>query len=86
MIFESNSPESVRNLIAAGLGIGFWPEKSWGGPPGPQVALIPIRYPVCRRDIHVIELEQAKEKPVVDEFISYMCEYFKSGISISDKN
>lgn len=25
MIFESNSPESVRNLIAAGLGIGFWP-------------------------------------------------------------
>lgn len=33
-VFESNSPESVRNLIAAGLGIGFWPEKAWGGKPG----------------------------------------------------
>lgn len=77
MIFESNSPESVRNLIAAGLGIGFWPEKSWGGPPGPQVALIPIRFPVCRRDILVTEFEQAKGKPVVDEFLEYMCEYFR---------
>lgn len=51
MIFESNSPESVRNLIAAGLGIGFWPERSWDEQPGPQVKLIPIRYPVCRRDV-----------------------------------
>ena len=53
MIFESNSPESVRNLIAAGLGIGFWPERSWDEQPGPQVKLIPIRYPVCRRDVVV---------------------------------
>lgn len=77
MIFESNSPESVRNLIAAGLGIGFWPEKSWGGPPGPRVALVPIRYPVCRRDILVTEFEQAREKPVVGEFLDYMCKYFR---------
>lgn len=77
MIFESNSPESVRNLIAAGLGIGFWPEKSWGGPPGPQVALIPIRFPVCRRDILVTEFEQAKGKPVVEEFLEYLCKYFR---------
>lgn len=78
MIFESNSPESVRNLIAAGLGIGFWPEKSWGGPPGPRVALVPIRFPVCRRDILVTMFEQAKEKPVVEEFLEYLCEYFRN--------
>lgn len=78
MIFESNSPESVRNLIAAGLGIGFWPEKSWGGPPGPQVALIPIRFPECRRDILITEFRQAEGKPVVEEFLDYMCEYFRN--------
>lgn len=77
MIFESNSPESVRNLIAAGLGIGFWPEKSWGGSPGPQVALVPIRFPVCKRDILMTMFEQAREKPVVEEFLNYMCEYFR---------
>ena len=50
-VFASNSPESVRNLIAAGLGIGFWPEKAWGGSPGHGVVLIPVRYPICRRDL-----------------------------------
>lgn len=76
-VFESNSPESVRNLVAAGLGIGFWPEKAWGGPPGHGVVLIPIRYPICRRDLVVTMFEQAKDKPVVDEFMDYFCKYFE---------
>lgn len=76
-VFESNSPESVRNLIAAGLGIGFWPEKSWGGAPGHRVVLIPIRYPICKRDLVVTMFEQAKEKPVVEEFMNYLCTYFE---------
>ena len=76
-VFESNSPESVRNLVEAGLGIGFWPEKAWGGPPGHGVVLIPIRYPICRRDLVVTMFEQAKDKPVVDEFMDYFCRYFE---------
>lgn len=76
-VFESNSPESVRNLVAAGLGIGFWPEKAWGGPPGHGVVLIPIRYPICRRDLVVTMFEQAKDKPVVGEFMDYFCRYFE---------
>lgn len=76
VIFESNSPESVRNLIAAGLGIGFWPEKSWGGPPGPQVALVPIRFPICRRDIMVTLYEPGTRKVVAEDFYEYMCRYF----------
>ena len=30
IVFESDTTESVRNLIAAGMGIGFWPQYSWG--------------------------------------------------------
>ncbi|MFR5732893.1 MAG: LysR family transcriptional regulator substrate-binding protein [Clostridium sp.] len=30
IVFESDTTESVRNLIAAGMGIGFWPQHSWG--------------------------------------------------------
>lgn len=67
----------VRNLIAAGLGIGFWPEKAWGGKPGHGVVLIPIRYPNCRRDLVVTVFEQAGNKPVVDEFVNYFCKYFE---------
>lgn len=85
-IFESNSPESVRNLIAAGLGIGFWPEKTWGGPPEGRVTLIPIRFPVCSRDIVVTMYEHAKEKPMVENFLNYICEYFEKEIPGNKEN
>lgn len=76
IIFESNSPESVRNLIVAGLGVGFWPKKSWGGLPEDRVALVPIGYPVCSRDLLLTVFEQAKEKAAVMEFLTFMCETF----------
>ena len=28
--FESDSPAVVKNMIGLGLGVGFWPERSWG--------------------------------------------------------
>lgn len=77
MVFESNSPESVRNLIEAGLGIGFWPEKSWGGDPGPRVKLIPISYPTCRRNLIVSLFEQAKDKQAAIDFMEFLCECFE---------
>lgn len=76
MVFESNSPEAVRNLIEAGLGIGFWPEKSWGGTPGPRVQLIPISYPICRRNVLFTMFAQAKDKPVIEDFMNFICQYF----------
>lgn len=29
--FESDSPAVVKRMIGLGLGVGFWPERSWGG-------------------------------------------------------
>ena len=46
VIFESDTTESVRNLIAAGLGIGFWPQYSWGplgGEWGPMSPPLPSK-------------------------------------------
>ena len=46
VIFESDTTESVRNLIAAGLGIGFWPQYSWGplgGEWGPMSPHSPVK-------------------------------------------
>lgn len=28
--FESDSPAVVKSMIGLGLGVGFWPERSWG--------------------------------------------------------
>ena len=30
IIFESDNPSAVKNMIAANMGIGFWPEFTWG--------------------------------------------------------
>ena len=29
IIYESDSPDTVKNLIASGLGVGFWPHYTW---------------------------------------------------------
>lgn len=30
VMFESDNPAVVRKMISLGLGVGFWPERSWG--------------------------------------------------------
>ncbi len=52
-IFESDSPAAVRNLIGAGVGVGFWPAFSWGQAAPSEVVLLPIRNPLCRRELIV---------------------------------
>ena len=52
-IFEGDSPLTVKNLIGASVGIGFWPEFSWGKLKTHDVILLPISDPVCTRDIIV---------------------------------
>ena len=53
IVFESDSPQSVRDMIEMQLGVGFWPQYSWGEDAGEKVRLLPIREPLCRRDIVV---------------------------------
>ena len=77
IIYESDNPESVRNLIAAGLGIGFWPEYSWGLLSNPKVALLPIESPECRRDIILTRHFTGDNSEVIDEFCHFLSEYAK---------
>lgn len=67
IIFESDSPHMVRELIEAGLGIGFWPAHSWGEFNSDKAMLIPIGSPLCRRKIvlrlssHAVESQACKD-------------------------
>ena len=85
VIFESDTTESVRNLIAAGLGIGFWPQYSWGplggewGPMSPHspVKLLPIRDQVCRRQIILMCSPLGKDNPIVMDFCNFLIQNSK---------
>ncbi len=80
IVYESDSPETVRNLIAAGLGIGFWPQYSWESSFSKHVKLLPIESPVCRRQIIVTVPESKQHNRTIMEFHDFLCGWIKENI------
>jgi DNA-binding transcriptional LysR family regulator len=77
VIFESDSPDTVRNMIAANMGIGFWPKFTWGNMNNDQVKLLEIEDVDCSRDIVVTRnLNKSNNENVID-FFEYLKEYFE---------
>lgn len=72
IIFESDVPSTVENLIGAGLGVGFWPEYTWGPVTASNVVLVPIKHPVCRREVLVTFYNRSEENPHVMDFYNYI--------------
>lgn len=77
VMFESDHSEAVKNLIGAGLGVGFWPQYSWGKITTGNVALLPIKKPTCKRDIIVVYNKNHTSSEIVDDFYRYLTEYVK---------
>ena len=75
IVFESDNPEAVRNLISAGLGIGFWPKYSWGSLKSPHVVLLPIESPVCKRTIVISCRKGAESNVIVSDFYHFILRY-----------
>ncbi len=78
IVFESMNFESVRSLISAGLGVGFWPEYSWeDATHSTNMALLPIKSPECKRDIIIAYNEQFSANPIVKDFYEFLIAYAK---------
>lgn len=75
IVFESNNPDTTKNLIAAGIGIGFWPPLSWGYADKTKLKLLPIRHPECRRHIIINMTGTGIKNPVVLDFFNYLEEH-----------
>ena len=72
--FESDGPEVVRNMIGLGLGVGFWPERSWGALGDGSARLEPLS---DARFVRTIKLETAH--PLREEaaaFHGFLATYF----------
>lgn len=77
IIFESDNPASVKNMIAANIGIGFWPEFSWGVLDTSRVRLLKITKPDCKRDILITCKKNKAENSHVENFYKFLTGYFK---------
>ncbi|MGN0658479.1 MAG: LysR family transcriptional regulator [Emergencia sp.] len=76
IVFESDSPATVRNLIGAGLGVAFWPAYSWGPQKSPKVRLLHIAEPVCTRQIYVARRIEKPSSGLKDDFYQFVSSYF----------
>ena len=58
--FESDNALAVKDAIASGIGVGFWPEFSWGHINNRRIRLLKITDAEFKRDI-VITLRKNKQ-------------------------
>lgn len=78
VILECDSPETVRELIRAGIGISFIPHVTWSGMKTGNIALVPLSFPRCRRYINLSWRQTGYLSPAARLFRDFVCEYFKA--------
>ncbi len=77
VIFESDNPQAVKNMIGANLGVGFWPEFTWGKINSRHVKLLKINSPVCMRDILISYKNIKPDNGYVESFFEFLKTYIK---------
>ncbi len=85
IIFESDNPAAVKNMIAANIGVGFWPEFSWGKIENDNVRLLEITEPYCSRDIVITYTPNKKFNRNTADFFEYLTGYFTEMKKDSEK-
>lgn len=75
LAFQSDNPTAVRNLIAAGLGVAFWPSFSWGPLNSSQVELLHIADPICRRRLLIRKSDAVLPGSMQEDFYRFAVEY-----------
>ena len=72
ILFESDSPSAVQNIISMGTGISFWPEFSWGKIKNKNVVLLPISAPNCQRDLIVELHNRTLKSEYAEDFYNFI--------------
>ncbi|MFL0250917.1 LysR family transcriptional regulator [Clostridium neuense] len=75
IIFESDNPECIKNLIASNLGIAFWPEYAWGKLTAKNVVLLPIEHPNCIRTIYATQNYNSVNSKYVNNFLKHLTKF-----------
>ena len=76
VIFEGDSTSAVENLIAAGLGVGFWPHYTWERFQEGEMRLLPISEPECHRSIVIQLHHRSKEHKEAVAYFNSGSEFF----------
>ena len=75
-IFESDNPNAVQNMIAANMGVGFWPEHSWGEKTSEKIKLLKISDFDLSRDI-ILSCNNESECIYAKDFYEFLINSIK---------
>lgn len=70
---ESDNPSVVRKIIGMGLGVGFWPEKSWGALAGEGIRMHKLANGASRT-IYAALSEAGAKNAAAKECYRYLCD------------
>ncbi len=78
--FESESPDAVKKIISLGLGLGFWPEISWGSLDESGARWVPLQESGFMRTLSVQLMKRSRldddcPKPAAECFFAYLTSF-----------
>ena len=64
-------------MIAANMGVGFWPEFTWGEVDRNRVKLVEVEDFTFSRDIIITKNLNKTDNSVVEEFFDFLVDFFE---------
>ena len=77
VIFESDNALAVKDAIASGIGVGFWPEFSWGKVNNRKIKLLKITDAEFKRDIVISYSKIKQDNSYVEGFYKFLVSLLK---------
>ena len=73
--FESDHPLVVKKMIGLGLGVGFWPDHSWGDLDPKSCRLVHLQEPEFTRDVIVAKTSRCTPDSEAQRFYDFLLDY-----------
>ncbi len=80
--FESDSAHAVKDAIASGIGVGFWPAFSWGKVDERKIRLLKITDTDFKRDIVVTLGNNQQDNSRSEKFYNFLVNRLKRSTEI----
>ncbi len=77
IIFESDNPAAVINMVASNMGVGFYPEFSWGSVGSKHIRLLEITDTDFRRELTVSAVLSKTDNRYVADFFGFLSAYIE---------
>lgn len=74
--FESDNTTAIKEAVAAGIGVCFWPEFTWGKVERRKIKLLKIMDARMKRDILITIRKNKLDNANTEDFYKYLCKVF----------